>query len=270
AEDDLEFNLLDSDEETMQYGATQAAVTQVADDLAVGGDMDAPSDEFASDEFADSYDEMGQTDTLDDVGIGPAMGEPIKTRRTRKPLIVAVLLLLLCVLGIIVTNSLNVKIPYVSDIQIPYISDVKIPYLDGLLKSEPKDIAGNLKISPLGRTISYKFVENTKAGKIFVISGQVRNEYDHPRSNIKITGKLYQKGKALAKSATVYCGNMLSDVDLQQMDITAISKRLQNRFGDNRSNVKVKTGKTIPFVIVFSKVPANLDEYTIEVAGSTS
>jgi hypothetical protein len=165
---------------------------------------------------------------------------------------------------------MGIKIPYLSDIQIPYISDVRIPYLDGLLKSEPKDIAGNLKISPLGRTITYKFVENTKAGKIFVISGQVRNEYDHPRSNIKITGKLYQKDKALAKSATVYCGNMLSDIDLQQMDITAISKRLQNRFGDNRSNVKVKTGKTIPFVIVFSKIPANLDEYTIEVAGSSS
>jgi hypothetical protein len=265
AEDDLEFNLIDSDEETMQYGATQAAVTQVADDLAAGGDMEAPSDEFA-----DSYDELGQTDTLDDVGMAPAMGKPKKTRRTRKPIMVVVLLLLLCVLGIIVTNSMGIKIPYVSDIQIPYISDVKIPYLDGLLKSEPKDIAGNMKITPLGRTISYKIVENAKAGKIFVISGQVRNEYDHPRSNIKITGKLYQKGKALAKSATVYCGNMLSDGDLQQMDITAIGKRLQNRFGDNRSNIKVKTGKTIPFVIVFSKIPANLDEYTVEAAGSSS
>ena len=63
---------------------------------------------------------------------------------------------------------------------------------------------------------------------------------------------------------------MISDADLQQMDITAIGKRLQNRFGDNRSNVKVKTGKTIPFIIVFTKLPANLDEYTVEVAGSSS
>jgi hypothetical protein len=232
--------------------------------------MDASSDDFASDEFADSYDEMGQTETLDDMDMGPAMGGAIRTRKTRKPLMVAVLLLLLCVLGIIVTNSMGIKIPYVSDIQIPYISDIKIPYLDGLLKSEPQDIAGNMKISPLGQTISYKFVENAKAGKMFIISGQVRNEYDHPRSNIKITGKLYRKGKALVKSATVYCGNVLSDADLQRMDITAIGKRLQNRFGDNRSNVKVKAGKTIPFVIVFTKLPANLDEYTVEVAGSTS
>ena len=86
---------------------------------------------------------------------------------------------------------------------------------------------------------------------------------------IKITGKLYQKGKALAKSATVYCGNIPSEADLERMDIRAIGKWLQNRFGDNRSNVKVKTGKTIPFVIVFNKLPANLDEYTVEVAGSS-
>jgi hypothetical protein len=269
-EDDLEFKLLDSDEETMQFGATQAAVTQVVDELEESSEMDATTDDFATDEFAESRDEMDQTDVLDDVGMGPAMEGAVKTRRTRKPLMVAVLLLLLCVLGIVVTNNLGLKIPFVSDIQIPYISDIKIPYLSGLLKSEPQDITGNLKISPLGRTITGKFVENNKAGKIFVISGQVRNEYDHPRSNIKITGKLYRRGKALVKSATVYCGNMLSDADLQRMDISAIGKRLQNRFGDNRSNIKVKTGKTIPFVIVFNQLPANLDEYTVEVAGSSS
>ena len=269
-EDDLEFNLLDSDEETLQFGATQAAVTQVVDELAESDDMDATTDDFSTDEFGETRDDMGQTDLLDDVYPGSAMGGPKKTRKTRKPLLVAVLVLLLCVLGIIVTNNLGIKIPFVSDIQIPYISDIKIPYLNGLLKSEPQDIAGNLKISPLGRTISYKFIENAKAGKIFVIVGQVRNEYDHPRSNIKITGKLYRNGKALVKSATVYCGNMLSDADLARMDIRAIGKRLQNRFGDNRSNIKVKTGKTIPFLIVFNKLPANVDEYTVEVAGSSS
>jgi hypothetical protein len=269
-EDDLEFNLLDSDEETMKFGATQAAVTQVVDDLEDSNNLDATTNDFSTDEFAETHDEMGQTDILDDIGPSAAMGRAKKKRKTSKPLMAAVLLLLVCIIGIIVTNNLGIKIPFVSDIQIPYISDVKIPYLSGLLESEAQDTAGNLKISPLGRTISHKFVENAKAGKIFVISGQVRNEYDHPRSNIKITGKLYQKGKALAKSATVYCGNIPSEADLERMDIRAIGKRLQNRFGDNRSNIKVKTGKTIPFVIVFNKLPTNLDEYTVEVAGSSS
>jgi hypothetical protein len=122
----------------------------------------------------------------------------------------------------------------------------------------------------MDKTITHKFIENTSAGDIFVIAGQVRNQYDHPRSHIKITGKIYRKGKALAKTATVYGGNMLSDADLKRLDLAAINKRLQNRFGDNRSNIKVKTGKTLPFLLVFSKLPTNLDEYTVEVSGSSS
>jgi len=63
---------------------------------------------------------------------------------------------------------------------------------------------------------------------------------------------------------------MLSDSDLARLDMAAINKRLQNRFGDNRSNIEVKTGKTLPFLLVFSKLPANMDEYTVEVSGSSS
>ncbi|MBW2488063.1 MAG: DUF3426 domain-containing protein, partial [Deltaproteobacteria bacterium] len=267
-EEDLDFNLLDSDEETLQFGATQAAATQIQEDLSASADLGATSEDFATDEFADTRDVYEQTDAMD--GMGADMGMPVKKRNARKPLMAAVLVLLLCVVGIIVTNNLGIKIPFVSDLDIPYISDVKIPFLSGLMGPKVEDKAGNLKIMPMSRTISYKFIDNDSAGRILVITGQVRNEYDHPRSNIKVTGKIYQKGKNLANTATVYAGNMLSDADLQRMDMTAINQRLQNRFGDNRSNIKVNTGKTIPFFIVFNQLPVNLDEYTVEVAGSSS
>ena len=268
AEDDLEFNLLGSDEETLQFGATQASATQIDEGLTGSSDLGDSDDDFATDEFVETREVYGDTDVLDRPGAGiPA---PVKKRRTRKPVLVVFLLLLLSLVGYVVTQNLGIKIPYVSDIKIPYLSDYKIPFLSGLLKSKDQDVAGNLKITPMGRTITHKFVENTAAGDIFVIKGQVRNEYDHPRSYIKITGKLYRKGKALVQTATVYCGNVLTDSDLSQLEITAINKRLQNRTGDNRSNFKVKTGKTLPFLIVFHKLPANLDEYTVEVSGSSS
>jgi hypothetical protein len=267
-EEDLDFNLLDSDEETLQFGATQAAATQIQEDVSASADLGATSEEFATDDFAATQDVYEQTDALDDMGAD--MGMPVKKRSARKPLIAVVLVLLLCLIGIVVTNNLGIKIPYVSDLHIPYVSDVKIPFLSGLMGPKVEDNAGNLKITPMSRTITYKFVDNNSAGKILVISGQVRNEYDHPRSNIKVTGKIYQKGKNLANTATVYAGNLLSDVDLQRMDMSAINRKLQNRFGDNRSNIKVKTGKTIPFFIVFNQLPANLDEYSVEVAGSSS
>ncbi len=268
AEDDLEFQLLDSDEETLQFGATQAHATQIDEGLAASSDLSADTDDFATDDFGETRDLEGETDLMDQMG--PAYPPPVKPRRSRKPVYVVFFLLLLSLIGYVVTQNLGVHIPYVSDIKIPYLSDVKIPYLSGLLKSEEKDVAGNLKIIPMGKTISHKFIENTAAGDIFVIKGRVRNDYDHPRSYIKITGKLYRQGKALAKTATVYCGNVLTDSDLAQMNMTLINKRLQNRFGDKRSNIKVKAGKTIPFLIVFNKLPANLDEYTVEVSGSSS
>jgi predicted Zn finger-like uncharacterized protein len=196
--------------------------------------------------------------------------QPKKTR-SKKPLLVVVLLCLLAIGVTIIPNMLGIKIPYISDIKIPYLSDldVNIPYLSDWLNPKPQDVAGNLKINPLGNTIKAKFVDNSKSGQLFVIQGQIKNDYGHPRSYIKVTGKLLQKGKKLAKTATVYCGNMLSNSDLATMDITEISKKLNNRTGGKRSNFKVKTGNRVPFMIVFDKLPGNLDEYTVEVEGSS-
>jgi hypothetical protein len=172
---------------------------------------------------------------------------------------------------VIIPNMLGIKIPYISDIKIPYLSDlnVKIPYLSDWLNPEPQDVAGNLKLIPLGNTINGKFVDNAKSGQLFVIQGQIKNDYDHPRSYIKVTGTLFLKGKKIAKTATVYCGNMLSSSALTAMKITAINGKLRNRSGDKKSNFKVKTGQRVPFMIVFDKLPRNLDEYTVEVEGSS-
>ena len=145
-------------------------------------------------------------------------------------------------------------------------SGFKIPFVGNLFRPEVQD-AGNLKINAFD--IDSKFVENSKKGKFFVITGKVINGYSDARSFIRITGKLYTKGNILSKTETVYCGNVLSNFDLENLDLGAIDKRLKNRIGDNRSNIKLKSGKSLPFMIVFSNVPDNLEEFTIEVAGST-
>jgi len=142
---------------------------------------------------------------------------------------------------------------------------INIPFVSGLLKPEVQD-AGNLKIYT--SDINNKFVENLKIGKLLVITGKAKNRYSDARSYISITGKLYTKGKILSKTKTVYCGTILSEPDLLNMDLDAINNRLSNRLGDNKSNVKVKAGAIIPFMLVFADLPENLDEFTIEIAGS--
>jgi pilus assembly protein FimV len=142
---------------------------------------------------------------------------------------------------------------------------INIPFVSDLLKPEVQD-AGNLKIHT--SDINNKFVENSKIGKLLVITGKAKNGYSDARSYISITGKLYTKGKILSKTKTVYCGTILSELELQNMDLDSINNRLSNRFGDNKSNIKVKANTIIPFMVVFADLPENLDEFTIEVVGS--
>jgi len=235
---------------------------------------DVVTDEFAIDEITDTRDKYGQTDVLQDFDNevpDPAVAAKPAKSRSKKPVLAVLLILFLAIGALIVPKSLGIKIPYLSDIKIPYLSDmdIKIPYLSDWLNPKEQDVAGNLKIAPMSRTISGKFVDHSKVGRLFVIRGEIKNEYDHPRSFVKITAKLYKKGQKLVKSTSVYCGNVIPESDLKRMDIAAINKRMKNKYGKKRSNLKIKTGKMVPFMIVFDKLPNNLDEYTVEVASSS-
>ena len=55
--------------------------------------------------------------------------------------------------------------------------------------------------------------------------------------------------------------------DLSKLEIKRNSlRKLHNR---KFREFLIKTGKIVPFMIVFDKLPRNLDEYTVEVAGSS-
>ena len=265
SDDQMESNLLDGDDVDFLDD------TGIEDESLQAGVV---TDQFATDEFTDTRDEYGQTDVLqdfDDEVPEPAVAAKSAKSRSKKPVLAVLLILLLAIGAIIIPKSLGIQIPYLSDINIPYLSDmdIKIPYLSDWLNPQEQDVAGNLKIEPMSRTISGKFVKHSKVGRLFVIHGKIKNEYDHPRSFVKVTAKLYKKGQKLAKSTTVYCGNVISESDLTRMDIAAINKRMMNKYGKKRSNLKISTGKMVPFMIVFDKLPNNLDEYTVEVASSS-
>ncbi len=182
-----------------------------------------------------------------------AAAKPAVKKRISKPLIVLLILVLLgggCYGIYVLLDSMNIEIPFVSEYFKPQISDP----------------AGNLKIDTLD--VDSAFVKNAKAGKLFAITGKIKNEYSDARSYIRVTGKLYTKGKILVQKETVFCGNVLSDIELSNLELSAIKKRLSNRLGDNKSNIRVKPGQELPFMIVFSNLPTNLEEFAIEAEGS--
>ena len=145
-------------------------------------------------------------------------------------------------------------------------SDLRIPLLSGMFEEEIADPHGNLQLSI--SDVTHKFNDNPSTGKLFVVNGKVRNDYPEPRGFIRVKGKLYSKGRILAKTEVVFSGNMLSDLDLANLDLNAIQQRLQNRIGDNRLNMRIEAGKQIPFMIVFSGLPESLEEFNIEIVGS--
>ena len=111
-------------------------------------------------------------------------------------------------------------------------------------------------------------MESSKLGTLYVVRGKVRNNYKHSRSYITATGKLYTKGGKLRQTKTVYAGSNLSDQKVAVMNKAQLTRRENNRNGNKRSNINVPRGKVLPFMIVFSNLPKNLDEYSVEVAGS--
>jgi pilus assembly protein FimV len=65
----------------------------------------------------------------------------------------------------------------------------QIPIIGSYLNRGMPD-PGNVKM--VAFDLNSKFEENQHAGKIFIITGVIKNEYSEPRSFIKVTGKLYE------------------------------------------------------------------------------
>jgi len=126
---------------------------------------------------------------------------------------------------------------------------------------------GNLQIEMIANP-EYKFVENKVSGEILVVTGNVTNRYDHPRSNISVKGTLYDSAGKVIVTSSAYCGNMLSDSDLTALELKTINERLNNRMGDDNMNIGIESGKNVPFTVVFSDLPEDINELTVEVLES--
>ncbi|WP_432821414.1 DUF3426 domain-containing protein [Trichloromonas sp.] len=131
-------------------------------------------------------------------------------------------------------------------------------------KPEPSVPAAQIRL-PLPNSF---FIMNQQAGQLFVVQGEAVNGYPENRSAIAVKGMLHDdKGNVLMQQ-TVFCGNPLDHEDLQTATFALIEEAMNNQFGNVLSNLNVAPGKTIPYMIVFRDLPANVTEFTVEVADS--
>ncbi|PQP35216.1 hypothetical protein C6A37_03690 [Desulfobacteraceae bacterium SEEP-SAG9] len=180
----------------------------------------------------------------------------IRKKRINKPVLIAAIIIILGTGGYFALTAL-------SNIGI----EIQIPYLSNFFKGQVEE---GRKIAVVEDTLTYKYIDNAKAGRLFVLTGQVKNGHSEPMSFLRVTGKLLKKGKTPAGTKTVYCGNVLSDINISNMDMNAINERLQKLAGENRSNINVKPDQTVPFMIVFRNPPDDLEEYELEATAPLS
>jgi len=121
-------------------------------------------------------------------------------------------------------------------------------------------------VTILDSTQAY-FLENSSAGQIFVVEGEVSNESQKPISFILLEGKLYGRDNRVAQSQRCFSGNVMTRDELHKLSITDIQNRMMNREGKELMNVHIAPSKRVPFVLVFQNLPEldALSDYSIEV-----
>ncbi len=188
--------------------------------------------------------------------VGASPGKPRGRRRVRLFLWV---LLILALLG----GGGYAAFKFIDPAALPAMPGIAL--FDRFLK---KDSAGEGVLKVELAEVSSRFVTKAGAGVLFVVSGRARNGYDHPRSYLEVKGVINARDGKPVRSQRAYCGNILSDKDLEGLDPAAIQARLNNRAGANRSNLGVAPGRSVPFMLVFWDLPADLGEFSVEPAGS--
>jgi predicted Zn finger-like uncharacterized protein len=132
------------------------------------------------------------------------------------------------------------------------------------------------------------YLENNNLNRVFVIEGEAVNRWKESRSFIKVKGVLLDSKGNKVQEKEAYCGNLLSEKDLKEMNKAAIEKSLSSQFGISFSNVNLQPNKAVPFMIVFMDLPpekaagkvasdaggkagdsfSRLTDFTVEVIGS--
>jgi predicted Zn finger-like uncharacterized protein len=140
-----------------------------------------------------------------------------------------------------------------------------LSFWDSSEKQESSD-PGVMRLS--FRAVTGSFVESNTAGQVFVIKGMVTNNYPTPRSYVLVKGSIQDDKGKIVKTAQAYAGNSFSEKEIMKMSSADLAKGQENRSGQKEINVNIPSGGTIPFMIVFEKLPENISEFTVEAASS--
>jgi len=111
------------------------------------------------------------------------------------------------------------------------------------------------------------YVDNDKAGRIFVVEGQAVNEFEEPKAGITVEVQLLDAQGVKLTGKTFMAGNTLDLYGLQNLSREKIEEGLADPVGVAENNAQVEPGRAVPFMVVFFDSPAGVREFLVKVTG---
>lgn len=109
------------------------------------------------------------------------------------------------------------------------------------------------------------YVDNDKAGRIFVVEGKAVNEFDAPKERIAVEVQLLDAQGAQLAGKTFVAGNTLDLYGLQNLSREKIEEALADEMGVASNNTNLAKGQAAPFMVVFFDSPAGVREFLVKV-----
>jgi predicted Zn finger-like uncharacterized protein len=142
-----------------------------------------------------------------------------------------------------------------------------VPVLENLVGTEMK--SGRSVLSPVRiKEVRQRSVANLLTGNLRVIEGVAVNQASYPLAKIRVRLVVSDAYDVVLGEKIVFCGNLLTDVELGAMAEAEIQRELSIPQGSDVSNERIPPNGEIPFMIVFSQDQAGAVKTTVLPAGA--
>jgi predicted Zn finger-like uncharacterized protein len=220
-------------------------------------DRDEAADDSSADDFAAKWrqeEKMARSEpeiSHDDMRVNMAR------RRKIWRWIAALAILSILALGFFfalpIFENRGINIPFISS----HEQNALLPQQTEFTEEDVKDISLE--------NIRQYFVNNDRTGQLFVIEGQAVNNFNKPKSMIKLRASLYDREGSVLAEKDFLCGNVASLFQLQVSSEEELDSILQSRLGILATNRHVEPGSHTPFMTVFYNPPEEMQEFGLEV-----
>ena len=183
--------------------------------------------------------------------------QPIIKKRPRSRTLLTILLIILILIG-----AVSALIAFK-----PGFLPESFPLFKKPLSKEEAFDMGNRRLS--FKDLNGTFVDSEKSGKLFVVKGLVTNNYPDRRSFIRIRSNILDSKGTAVKSKIVFAGNPIGDKEIQSLIPEEIDNRLKDKLGKDKMNINIQPNSSIPFMIIFSDLPEDMSEFTVEPISSS-